>query len=48
VSEEILMVHVMEEMGRSYTDYVNTPQRVIDVIIGKKNLDSKASDAKRS
>ena len=31
----------MEQKGWTYDNYMNTPQRIIDLIIKKNNIDSK-------
>jgi hypothetical protein len=38
----------MEMMGRTYQEYMDTPQRVIELIIGKNDLDAKNSKWKNS
>lgn len=39
--KEIVMIQLLEKMNWSYEDYLNTPQRLIDLIIEKNNLDNK-------
>lgn len=31
----------MEDLGWSYDEYMNTPQRIIDLIVRKKTIDNK-------
>jgi len=40
----MIMIGLMERFGRSYEEYMNTPQRIIDLIIEKKEIDSKLSN----
>jgi len=35
------MIEIMREYNWSYEDYMNTPQRIINLIIEKSNIDAK-------
>lgn len=43
VHEDIAMIVIMERMHRSYDDYINTPARIIDLIMQKFIIDDKHS-----
>ena len=37
----MIMLDIMEKYGWSYDDYINTPYRIILLIIEKNNIDNK-------
>lgn len=39
--QDILMLQIMEEMGWTYKEYQETPARILDLIIQKKQIDYK-------
>lgn len=41
VHQDILMLQIMEEMGWTYKEYQETPARILDLIIQKKQIDYK-------
>lgn len=43
IHEDIAMILVMERMWRSYEQYINTPARIIDLILQKFNTDDRHS-----
>ena len=43
---DIVMIQIMEQMHWSYEDYMNTPERIIDLILRKSEIDYKVSKLK--
>jgi len=41
------MIAILEMMGWSYEDYMNTPYRIIELIQEKKNIDNKLNPKKK-
>ena len=46
IHSDILMIQIMEQMHWSYEDYMNTPERIIDLIIRKSEVDYKVNQLK--
>ena len=42
ISEDMIMIEIMEKFHWTYDEYQNTPVEIIELIIWKNNLDSKA------
>jgi plasmid maintenance system antidote protein VapI len=39
IPDEIIMIEIMEQMGWTYDEYIDTPIFIINLIISKKNAD---------
>lgn len=41
IHQDIVMICIMERMWRSYEEYMNTPARIVDLVLQKINTDDK-------